>query len=61
MLEYLFNKAVGFQARNFIKKETRTQVFSCEYCKKFFKKTYFQEHLQVVASGDLEVFNDAAK
>ena len=54
MLESLFNKAVGFQACNFIKKDTPTQVFSCEYCK-IKKSTYFEKHLQVAASGDLKV------
>ena len=38
VLEFLFNKAVGFQACNFIKKEAATQVLSCEYCK-IYKKT----------------------
>ena len=60
VLESLFNKAVGFQACNFIRKETPTQVFSCEYCE-VFKNTSFEEHLQMAASGDLKVFNDTAK
>ena len=34
---------------NFIKKETPTQVFSCEYYKSF-KNTYFEEHLPANAS-----------
>ena len=37
MPESIFNKA-------FIKKETRAQVFSGEYCK-ISKKTFFTEHL----------------
>ena len=32
-----------------IKKETQTQVFSCEYCK-IFKNTYFEEYLRTTAS-----------
>ena len=55
MLEALFNKAVGFQTCNFIKKETPIQVFSCEYCKIFKKSPYFEEHLRVAAAGDLIV------
>ena len=41
MLESLFNIEK--------KKEVPTQVFSCEYYE-FFKKIYFEEHLQSVAS-----------
>ena len=36
-------------ACNFIKKETLTQVFSCEICK-IFKNTFFTEHLRMTAS-----------
>ena len=36
-------------ASNFIKKETRLQVFSCEFCE-IFQKTYFEEHLQTATS-----------
>ena len=43
-----FNKVAGV-ASNFIKKETRSQVFSCEFCE-IFKKTYFKEHLQTATS-----------
>ena len=39
----LFNKVAGLKACNVIKKETPTQVFSCEYCD-IFKSTYFEEH-----------------
>ena len=60
VLESLFNKVVGFQACNFIKKETPTPVFSCEY-KGVFKNTPFEEYLQMAASGDLKVFNDTGK
>ena len=35
-----------------IKKETPTQVSSCEYCK-VFKNSYFKEHLQTAASEQL--------
>ena len=35
---------------NFIKKETPTQVFSCEFCE-ISKNTFFTEHLPVTASG----------
>ena len=43
MLESLFNpcfnKVTGLMACNFIKKETPTQVFSCE-CLKMFEKNF---------------------
>ena len=48
MLESFFNKVEGLQACNFIKKRL-AQVFSCEYSK-FFKSTYFEEHLWTAAS-----------
>ena len=35
---------VQAEACNFIKKETPTQVFSCEYCE-IFKGSFFIEHL----------------
>ena len=35
--------------KNFIKKETLAQVFSCELCK-IFKNTFFTEHLRTTAS-----------
>ena len=35
----------------FIKEETPTQVFSCEYCE-IFKNTYSEKHLRTAASGD---------
>ena len=38
-------------ACNFIKKETLTQVFSCEFCK-IFKNTFFTERLRTTASAD---------
>ena len=37
VLESLFNKVTGLMACNFIKKETLTQVFFCEYHKMFDK------------------------
>ena len=49
MFESLFNEVAGLKAYNFIKKETPTQVFSCEYCKNF-KNTYFEKHLQMTTS-----------
>ena len=38
-----------YRACNFIKKETLTQVFSCEFCE-IFKKTIFTEHMRTAAS-----------
>ena len=35
---------------NFIKKETRAQVFSCEFCE-ISKKIFFAEHLRATASS----------
>ena len=43
-------KGVLPKARNFIKKESLAQVFSCEFCE-ISKKTYFIEHLLTTASG----------
>ena len=34
------------QACNFIKKNTQTKVFSCEYCKKILRKPFFTEYLR---------------
>ena len=39
-------------AYDFIKNETRVQVFSYEFCK-IFKNTFFVEHLRRVASNDM--------
>ena len=39
-----------FLAFNFIKKETLSQVFSCEFCK-ISKNTFFTEHLRTNASA----------
>ena len=35
VLQSLFNKATGLKVCSFIKKETPTQFFSCEFCKNF--------------------------
>ena len=43
MLESLFNKLCS----NFIKKETPTQVISCEHSE-IFKNTYYEKHLQLL-------------
>ena len=43
----LFNKVVG-RARNFIKRKTLAQVFSCEFCQ-IFKNTFFTEQLWTTA------------
>ena len=40
MLESLFNKVADLKTCHFIKKETPTQVLSCEYCE-IFKNTFF--------------------
>ena len=45
--ESFFNKVAGL--RQFIKKETLVQVFSCEFCK-ISKNTFFTEHLRATAS-----------
>ena len=37
------------EACNFIKKETLTQVFSCEFCE-ICKNTFFTEQLRMTAS-----------
>ena len=39
----------GAQAYNFIKKETMTKVFSCEFCE-ISKNTFFTEHAWANAS-----------
>ena len=38
------------EACNFVKKETLTRVFSCEFCE-ISKNTFFTEHLWTTASG----------
>ena len=42
-----FDKAVSLQL---IKKETLTQVFSCEFCE-FLRTPFSTEHLRVTTSG----------
>ena len=44
-----FYEVVGLQPVSF-KKETPTQVLSCEVCETF-KNAYFEEYLQTTASG----------
>ena len=44
MLESFFNKVAGLTGCRFIKKETPTPVFFCEY-HKMFKKTFFVQRL----------------
>ena len=46
-LESLFNKVTWLKACIFIKKETTTETFFCEYCK-IFKNRFFIEHLFVI-------------
>ena len=43
-LSLFFNKVGGLSPVIFIKKETLTQVFSCEF-RKIFINTFFKEHL----------------
>ena len=49
VLESFFNKVTGLMACNFIKKETSTQVFSCEY-HKMFENSFFYGTPPVAAS-----------
>ena len=42
----------NFSARNSVKNKILAQVFSCEFCK-FFKSTYFTEHLRRAGSNDM--------
>ena len=49
VLESVFNKVTGLMAYSFIKKETPTKVFSCEY-HKMFEKSFFYGTLLVAAS-----------
>ena len=52
MADFLFNK-VSCLLKNFIKKETQAQVFSCELCE-IYMNTFFTEHLWMTAS---EIYN----
>ena len=45
VLESLLNIVAGLKACNFIK-ETQTQVFLCEICEFFLRKTFFTDHLR---------------
>ena len=45
VLESLFSKVTGVMACKFLKKDTPTQVFSCEY-HKMSKKSFFTEHFR---------------
>ena len=51
MLESASNKVARLQPASFLKRDS-TQLLSCEVCETF-KKTYFEEHLQTTASGDV--------
>ena len=46
------------KACNFFKKETLTQVFSCEFCE-ISKNTFFTEHLWTTASGIMITIYDS--
>ena len=48
MLKYLFNKVADLMVRDFFKKKTLAQVFSCK-SSEIFKRTYFVEHAQTHA------------
>ena len=45
-----FNKVLSLQAWNFIKKDSNTEVFSCEIWE-IIQNAYFEEHLRTTASG----------
>ena len=49
LLGFPFNKVAGLNACIFIKKETPTQVLSCEYCE-IFKNSFFVEHQTSIQS-----------
>ena len=44
VLKFPFNKVAGLKVCIFIKKETPTHLFSCEYCE-ILKKRFFTERL----------------
>ena len=58
MLESLLNKGAGFL--QLYKKDTPTQVFSCEY-REIFINTYFEKHLPTAASVNCKNFHGAAE
>ena len=43
--EHLCRRLLLIKLQACVRKETPTQVFSCEYCE-IFKNTYFEEHLR---------------
>ena len=51
-----FHKIAGLKACNFIKKETMTQAFSCEFCK-ISKNTFFTEYLFFCLSVSCWIFS----
>ena len=55
-MESLLNKIAGLKTRQFIKKETPTQVFCFEYCERS-KNAYFEEYLLTGASISLTINN----
>ena len=55
VLKSLFNTVRDLKARNFNKKETPTQVFSCEY-HKIFKNSCFIEHPRWLLLNMVEEF-----
>ena len=48
-----FSYSVTSEACNFIKKDTLTQVFSCEFCKISKNTTLFTEHLWATAPNSI--------
>ena len=44
VLESLFDEVAGLEACNFIKKETQTQVLSCEFSE-ILENIFFTKHL----------------
>ena len=56
VLESLSKKVAGLEARKSIKKETPSQVFSCEYCE-IFKNSFFYRTSLVAASGIATFFS----
>ena len=55
VLKSLFSEIRGLKACNFNKKETPTEVFSCEY-HKTFKNSFFIEHLWWLLLNMVEIF-----
>ena len=51
VFESFFNKDAGLKACNFIKEETTTQAFSCEYYN-IFENNFFYRTLPVAASNN---------